>query len=98
MDPARIDGIFGLVASPDGRDGSVQIQQDATLSIARLKAGRSASIALGEGRSGWVQLARGAATLGEHALAAGDGAAISGETQLSFMASSDAEILVFDLR
>ena len=98
VDPARIDGVFGLVASPDGRDGSVVVQQDATLSIARLKAGRSASIALGEGRSGWAQLARGAARLGEHALSAGDGAAIRGETELSFLASSDAEILVFDLR
>ena len=97
VDPALLEGIFGVVASPDGRGGSVRIQQDATLSIARLKAGREATIALGEGRAGWVQVARGATELAGHELTAGDGVAVRGETRLSFRASADSEILVFDL-
>lgn len=97
VDLASLDGAFGVVASPDGREGAVRIQQDARLSIARLRAGQDASIALGKGRSGWVQMARGAADLGEHRLSAGDGAAVRGEAVLSFHASADSEILVFDL-
>jgi quercetin 2,3-dioxygenase len=97
VDPARLDGVFGVVASPDGRDGSVRIQQDATLSIARLKAGRSAAVAMGEGRSGWVQVARGSAVTAGQNLSAGDGMAVRGEKTLEFVASTDAEILVFDL-
>ena len=97
VDPARLDGIFGVVASPDGRDGSVRIQQDATLSIARIESGRSAAIVLGAGRNGWVQVARGSVELVGHKLSAGDGAAVRGETELGFLASAPSEILVFDL-
>jgi len=97
VDPARLDGIFGLVASPDGREGSVRIRQDAMLSIARLKAGGGASIGLRPGRRAWVQVSRGSAEIAGQALSAGDGAAASGESALAFGAQEDSEILVFDL-
>jgi len=97
VDPVALDGKFGLVASPDGRERSIRIQQDATLSIARLKAGGTASIQIGAGRKAWVQVSRGSAETGGTVLSAGDGAAVREETQLGFRASDDAEILVFDL-
>jgi hypothetical protein len=97
VDPVALDGKFGLVASPDGRERSIRIQQDATLSIARLKAAGTASIQIGAGRKAWVQVSRGSAETGGTVLSAGDGAAVREETQLGFRASDDAEILVFDL-
>jgi len=97
VDPARLDGIFGLVASPDGREGSVRIQQDATLSIARLKAGGEASIDMGPGRKAWVQVSRGSAETAGMVVSAGDGMAVGEEIHLGFRALEDSEILVFDL-
>jgi len=86
-----------LVASPDGRDGSVTIHQDAQLHVARLDAGQELSQALAAGRHAWVQVARGAVELNGTALAAGDGAAVSDERALAIRAGEDAEILLFDL-
>src|SRR5262245_27464338 len=69
-----------LVASPDGAQGSLTIHQDARLFAALLSAGGSVSHPLAGGRHSWVQVARGAVKVGEAALRAGDGAAISDET------------------
>ena len=97
VDPGRLDGNFGLVASPDGREGSVRIQQDATLSIARLKPGADVSIGIAAGRKAWVQVSRGSAETAGVELSAGDGAAVQGESRLGFHAMEESEILVFDL-
>jgi redox-sensitive bicupin YhaK (pirin superfamily) len=86
-----------LVASPDGRDGSVTIHQDAQLHVARLDAGQEITQALAAGRHAWLQVARGAVELNGTALAAGDGAAVSDERALAIRAGEDAEILLFDL-
>jgi hypothetical protein len=89
----------GLVlgASPDGRNGSLTIQQDAELWIARVEAGRTLQLSLRPGRSAWIQCTTGAASFGGHALSEGDGAAVTGETALSFESSGGAELLLFDL-
>jgi redox-sensitive bicupin YhaK (pirin superfamily) len=90
-----------LAASRDGRQGSVTIHQDAELRLARLDAGKSASLALRPGRHAWVQVASGSVRLGSGAgavlLSAGDGAALSEESEVALEAGSDAEALVFDL-
>jgi redox-sensitive bicupin YhaK (pirin superfamily) len=90
-----------LAASRDGRQGSVTIHQDAELRLARLDAGKSASLALRRGRHAWVQVASGSVRLGSGAgavlLSAGDGAALSEESEVALEAGSDAEALVFDL-
>jgi len=96
--PAARLGRLGLVASPDGRDGSLRIAQDASLLVATLSAGDTAGHDLAPGRRAWVQVARGAIALGSHRLAAGDGAALEGETRIDVRATADAEVLVFDLR
>jgi len=86
-----------LVASRDGRDGSLTIHQDAELYTTLLSRGESVSHPLKAGRHAWVQVARGAATLNGKPLATGDGAAVSGEKSLELKATADAEVLMFDL-
>lgn len=88
---------FVLLASRDGRDGSIQVQQDLELEMTLLLAGERRSRPLGEKRHAWIHVARGAVTLNEAELRPGDGAAVSEERRLDFEATSDAEVLVFDL-
>jgi redox-sensitive bicupin YhaK (pirin superfamily) len=93
----RQPGQMTLVASNDGREGSLTIHQDAAMSVLDLNAGQTFDYAPQAGRKIWVQVARGAANLNGQALRAGDGAAISDEAKLEFQATDKAEILVFDL-
>ncbi|HEY4244631.1 MAG TPA: pirin family protein [Kofleriaceae bacterium] len=86
-----------LVASPDGRDGSVTIHQDATLSVGLLSPGTTVTKELAPGRKAWVQVTRGEIDLAGEKLSAGDGAAIVDGTQLPISASAESEVLVFDL-
>lgn len=85
------------IASPDGRDGSLVIGQDATISVARLKAGSEARHALAAGRGAWIQVARGAVSVNGTPLSEGDGAAVEDEAALAIKATTDAEVLLFDL-
>jgi redox-sensitive bicupin YhaK (pirin superfamily) len=90
-------GRLRLVASEDGREGSVTIQQDARLYAAILDAGASVEHPLGANRYAWLQVARGTVKLNEFDLQQGDGAAISNEADLKIVAREAAEILLFDL-
>ena len=90
------DPIRTLV-TPDGRDGSLAIHQDASVHRVRLGAGEEASYALDEDRFGWVQLIEGDASLNDTPLRAGDGAAAIGERSLRIRAEQDSEALLFDL-
>jgi redox-sensitive bicupin YhaK (pirin superfamily) len=86
-----------LLASPDGRDGSIAIRQDARVHAARTRAAREFSIDLGAGRSAWLQIARGAVRLNGEALLQGDGVAIEKEKKLEIETEKDSEFLLFDL-
>ena len=86
-----------LVASPDGRRGSVTVHQDANLYLARLDAGSRVEVEIPPSRGAWVQVVRGSVALGDEKLAAGDGAARTGEKGMALTAAEDAEVLVFDL-
>jgi redox-sensitive bicupin YhaK (pirin superfamily) len=86
-----------LVASPDGRDGSVTIHQDVNLYATRLHPGRTISFRLSPGRSAWVQLARGTLSLNDESLDQGDGVGVTGEELLRFETAGEAEVLLFDL-
>jgi quercetin 2,3-dioxygenase len=90
-------GRLRLVASHDGRNGSLTIHQDAAVYAGLLDAGERAELPLGKGRHAWVQVARGEVTVNGQALKAGDGAAVSGEPALRFEGVSEGEVLVFDL-
>ncbi|HTN74385.1 MAG TPA: pirin family protein [Pirellulaceae bacterium] len=86
-----------LIASPDGRDDSLTIQQDALLQQANLTAGGTLDYRFAPGRYGWLQVARGSLQLGDQLLQAGDGAALTEETALTLRASTDADVLLFDM-
>jgi redox-sensitive bicupin YhaK (pirin superfamily) len=86
-----------LVASPDGRDGSLTVRQDVNLYASVLEAGANAKLQLPAARHAWVQVARGAVRVNGRALEAGDGAAILDEQVLEFVSDKGGEFLVFDL-
>jgi hypothetical protein len=90
-------GRLRLIVSGDGRDGSLSIHQDADLYAAVLYPGETVEHRYAPGRNGWIQLARGAVTVNNTALAAGDGAAIANEDRLTIRGESAAEILLFDM-
>ena len=90
-------GRLRVVASPDGRDGSVTIHTDAVLHAGLFGQGESAELTLAAGRHAWVQVARGKLRVNGRELDAGDGAAISDVSKLSIEGVADAEVLVFDL-
>ncbi|MGE5185930.1 MAG: pirin family protein [Acidobacteriota bacterium] len=90
-------GKLRVVASPDGRDGSVTIHQDATLAAALLDPGQQVEHVVRPKRYAWLQVARGAVDVGGHTLKAGDGAAVRGDGALVIEGVEAAEVLVFDL-
>jgi quercetin 2,3-dioxygenase len=86
-----------LVASHDGREGSLRIQQDADLYLASLAHDEPVIHELPPGRHAWLQVLRGEADLNGHRLRAGDGAAATDEHVLHLRADRPAEVLLFDL-
>jgi hypothetical protein len=86
-----------LLASRDGRDGSIQVHQDVALWMTRLAEGEERAHVLALGRHAWLHVARGSVTLDGHALGEGDGAAVSEEAALHLVGRGDAEVLLFDL-
>jgi redox-sensitive bicupin YhaK (pirin superfamily) len=86
-----------LVISPDGREGSATIHQDADIFRLRLRAGEEVTHELLPGRGAWVQVARGSLALNGAALETGDGASTETPGTLTLVATSDAEALFFDL-
>src|SRR5688500_15645048 len=95
--PEERRGQARLVASKDGRDGSVTVHQDVSLYASVLEAGDTVGLELRPGRRAWVQVARGAVTVNGTSLAEGDGAAVLDETALTLTGTASSEILIFDL-
>jgi quercetin 2,3-dioxygenase len=90
-------GRLRLIASPDGRDGSVKIHQDACVYTAVLDGEDAVTHTLGQGRKAYVHVALGTVTVNGHALSGGDGARIVDERSLALSKARGAEILLFDL-
>jgi quercetin 2,3-dioxygenase len=96
--PEEKQGKLRLVASKGGDDGSVHINQDVRLYASILSSGEEVTHTLDEGRHGWVQLISGLLEVNGETLRAGDGAAVSEETELRLKAGDDrTEFLLFDL-
>src|SRR5262249_35441677 len=95
--PASLRGKLRLVASPDGRDGSVTIHQKAEVYAALLARGQEAKHAMKPGRSAWLQVARGAVSVDGELLKAGDGASVTHDASVTMRADDDSELLLFDL-
>jgi quercetin 2,3-dioxygenase len=97
FDPAEKRDRLRVVASPDGREGSLQLHQDASVYLADLGANKEVEHALAPGRHAWVQVLRGRVRVGDHELVAGDGLAVSEEPRLKAVAETEAEVMLFDL-
>ena len=90
-------GRWRLVASRDGREGSVTLHQDVDLYATLLADGERRSFALRPGRHAWLQVARGQVIMNGQSLKEGDGAAFSDVPAIELAGSADSEILLFDL-
>jgi redox-sensitive bicupin YhaK (pirin superfamily) len=90
-------GAWRVIASPDGREGSLAIHQDATIALGALEPGETREWTLTPGRHAWVQVVRGTVELLGQVFHEGDGAAVSDEPALRFTSRENAEVMVFDL-
>jgi quercetin 2,3-dioxygenase len=103
-------GKLVLVASPDGRDGSLSINADARVFAGELAAGERASLTIAGGRGVWIHVARGKvrlwrtarqrgddARVGGELLGEGDGAAIEDVASVELEGVDGGEVLAFDL-
>jgi hypothetical protein len=90
-------GRLRLIASPDGKDGSVTIHQDAKLYVSLLAPGQEVKHDLALNRSAWLQVAKGEVELNGKKLDQGDGAAITEEQNLTLKGVQGSEVLLFDL-
>lgn len=97
FDAADKRGQLRLVVSPDGRDGSLTIVQDASIYAALLDGDERVEHTVAPGRNAYVHVARGELTLNGQLLKAGDGVKIAEETVLTLSDGNNAEVLVFDL-
>jgi quercetin 2,3-dioxygenase len=91
-------GKLKLVGSRDGREGSITIHQNVNLYASVLQADEKVSHALAPDRVAWLQVARGSVQVNGQSLAAGDGVAISQESQVTVKGTGEAsEFLLFDM-
>ncbi|QGM97377.1 pirin family protein [Methylocystis parvus] len=97
FEPQEKRGRLRLVASRDGRDGSVKIHRDVDLYATLLSRGESLTHELAPGRAAWVQLMRGEIVVNGEALEPGDGVAVSDPDELRLEGLIEAEALVFDM-
>jgi quercetin 2,3-dioxygenase len=97
FDAAAKRGKLRLVASPDGRDGSLGLHADASISAGLFDGAEAAEIALDPKRKTWVQVVRGQIAVNGQALGTGDAVGLEGETALKIDDGKNAEVLVFDL-
>jgi quercetin 2,3-dioxygenase len=94
---AERQGILKLVASPDGREASLSIQQDVQIYSTFIHKGNHMIHELKPGRKAWLHVVKGRILLNDLDLQTGDGVGLSGEVAVSFTAQMPTEILLFDL-
>ena len=90
-------GALRLVASSDGRQGSVTMHADAAMYAGLFDGSESAALPLAPGRKGYVHLVRGALTVNGMKISTGDAILLEGESRIVIADAADAEVLVFDL-
>lgn len=93
----NVPGRWQLVATPDGRGGSIRLNGDAVVSAARLRPGDRVTYDFTPGRGGWLQVATGAIQVNGLLLSAGDGLVIEGEHRVEVTGTEPSEALLFDL-
>jgi len=90
-------GKLVLVASSDGRDGSVTINADARVYAGIFDKGHTAELAIADGRGAWLHVARGKVRVNGEELGEGDGMAIENERAIRIEGVDEGEVLAFDL-
>ena len=95
--PEQKQGRLCLIASQDGRDGSVSLQQDVLLYAGLFDGAQSAALPIAAGRQVYLHLARGQLQANGQSLQAGDALMLTDETGLELANGQGAEVLVFDL-
>lgn len=95
--PEEKRGKLRLVASPDGRDGSVKVHQDAQLYAALVNGDERVAYTLAPGRKAYVHVARGSVTVNGQLLGSGDALKATGESEVVIEKGDNAEVLLFDL-
>ena len=90
-------GQLRLIASEDGREGSVLVHQDVSLFASLLPAGGEVEHAMDQRRYAWIQVARGTVDVNGEPANQGDAVVATGESSLRISAAEDAEVLLFDL-
>src|SRR5262249_8461849 len=98
FDRDRAKKSFVLLASRDGREKSIQVEQDVNVWMTQLEKGVGRALPLAPSRHAWVHVARGSAELNGTLLHEGDGAGINGEKELQLRGGDSAEVLIFDLK
>ena len=91
-------GQLRLIASENGRDGSVKVHQDVSLFASILDAEQQVERSMDQQRHAWIQVARGTITVNGEKADQGDGVIVTGESSLTIGAQEPAEILLFDLQ
>ncbi|QJR12346.1 Quercetin 2,3-dioxygenase [Usitatibacter rugosus] len=97
FDEAAKRGTLRLIASPDGREGSVTVHQDANLYAALVDGAESVEFTQKPGRLTYVHVIRGAVEVNGQALVGGDAMKLTGEAAVRISKGRDAEVLLFDL-
>lgn len=90
-------GVLRIVASPDGRRGSLRLRQDTLIYSAILDVGHHLAHALPQGRIAWLHVVRGEVAFNDLVLTAGDGVGVTEGPAISFTAQEETEIVLVDL-
>lgn len=94
---AQRRGVLCVIASPDGRKGSLRVRQDVLMHSALLEPGVHVVHELSRGRRAWLHLVEGEASMGDIVLNTGDGAGVTTDRAVSITAREATEILLLDL-
>ena len=97
FDAASKTGQLRLIASNDGREGSVSMRQDASIYAAILNGEDQVEHRLAAGRQAYVHVIRGSVSVNGVALNGGDALKLTQETRVALDQAEAAEVLVFDL-
>ncbi|MEM7672179.1 MAG: pirin family protein [Verrucomicrobiota bacterium] len=97
IDESARENTWALLASPDGRNGSMTIRQQAEIRNAHLVSGKSLDLPVGTSQKGWLQVVSGSVASDNHVLKTGDGLAIENENSSQIQALEDADLLFFTM-
>ena len=88
---------FTPIVTPSGGEHAVSIHQDAVISLARPAEDETVTVDIGDARTGFLQVIKGEVAMDGETLRGGDGVEFSGSRKLNLTATTDSELMLFDL-